>query len=298
MSFPISFYDEIINLLILISGTNNIYELIIFQQNKFLFNDYINELVNLKPNFEINIVKNEKSYREFPYITIDKQIFKFTIITNYQKDTINVNYNIKFSQILDNNLKVMSILLITEVKDNTNKRFVKLKSFYNDYNKTKIYNEKRTNNSETNLKFYIKICYIYSFLQSYYVMKFTCFYSDLEVVKLSKNQIKNILLNKFLKYEDYSQVFQFLDNWLKNDNNLKEKLGTLLKNILWNEVPLNKLFEFIFKFHYMVDKYDLHKSLENSIDSRVKIENSKFILITVKKTQIIIIRMIHPHCLI
>ena len=224
---------------------------------------------------------NQTSWLDlYPNTNIDKQSFNFAVKNKNQNDTLSINYNLKFPKTLDYNLKVMSILSVVNVKDSTDIKSIKLKSFSSDKNQTFIYIE---NNSKSNLciLIHIKICYTYSFIQTYFLLNFASFCKDREIQKLSKNQIKNILINKYLKYDNYSQVIKSLFIWLEDIKNVKSKVNSLLEQILWDKVPQELILEFLLKFHHLIENLELNKILQNSIDSRVNLNYSKFLLKTV-----------------
>jgi hypothetical protein len=220
---------------------------------------------------------------------VDNQTFDFNLYGNSQKDLITLNYNVKYPQISKFNLKNLSVLTVVDLKNDNKKRTSKLKTFCSDNNQTKIFDLDngisyiRDEKNKLNLRIYIKVCYTYSFLQNYILLNFSSYCVDPEIKRLSKNQIKNILLSKHLKYESYSQIFTCLMNWMRDSKNLKGKLNLLLENILWDKCPVTSIVEFIVKHTLIIERYGMMKLFQDCIDSKVTISYSMFNLNKVQK---------------
>jgi len=274
--------QKILQLLCQIRGTDSIYDLIQLYEKKLLSNELLEEMTNLKPNLKIKIRKDDPqlTYKEFPDILIDKQVFTFGLFGNPHKQSLSINYKMKYPHSMENNLKIISVLTVVDVKMEKNKRSVKLKSFCCDKNQTNVFyldegsNFIREDYSKLSLKMYIKVCYTYSFLQNYFLLNFTSFYNNLDVSRLSKNQFKNIIFNPYLKYDNYLQVYRCLTNWLSDQKNMRGKLNILLENVSWDKISDVSMIEFIMQFGPLIEKYELKSFFHNIIDSRMLLLHS------------------------
>ena len=288
----ISDLEHIIKFLSMNRKQNNFFDLLTNEYMKICSEENINEINNLpNPTFllKLNVNEIETYYEEFK---IENQIDsknerKITFVVFYRKTDDSLNIGFKLSQDKnnnnnnENNNKIFGFNIITFISsiiiEEINACQINSKSITN--NKS-LYNIFKMNNfSKTLLKFpnieyltvkiYLKSCYLHSILCSYLLNNFNNLFFDPKISKISKQFFLLILRNKNINFivSSDKKVIAFL-NWLNDEINIKEDLSEIIEVINWENVSLNLLFEFVFKYEKIISNLELEHVFISAVENR------------------------------
>ena len=295
----ISDLEHIIKFLSMNRKQNNFFDLLTNEYMKICSEENINEINNLpNPTFllKLNVNEIETYYEEFK---IENQIDsknerKITFVVFYRKTDDSLNIGFKLSQDKnnnnnnnENNNKIFGFNIITFISsiiiEEINACQINSKSITN--NKS-LYNIFKMNNfSKTLLKFpsieyltvkiYLKSCYLHSILCSYLLNNFNNLFFDPKISKISKQFFLLILKNKNINFivSSDKKVIAFL-NWLNDEINIKEDLSEIIEVINWENVSLNLLFEFVFKYEKIISNLELEHFFISAVENREIVINN------------------------
>jgi hypothetical protein len=284
----------VIDLLFHIRGTQNIYELIINEFYRVNSTDTIEELSAIRPSLKVKLNASEIThlYKEYNDINLEKQSFTFIIYHKKVDNSLNLAYKIHFPTKSNSNLKILTILAITDFKQckilkQTSTRIVSShKNLNSIFNKSNFLNY-FIDSLEISIKVYLRVCYTHSAIQHYYLLNFSSFYNDTMINKLTRNNLFAIFQNKYLKRNSEDEIVIAFCNWFVDEKNLSEDVMSVIEIIYWKEVSLEVIFEFIIKFARIIDKYQLQGVFSNVIENKLSqasnsvknsIENVKYCL--------------------
>jgi hypothetical protein len=300
--------------------TQNFFELLTFEYMSLFSHESINELNNVpNPTFQmkINVDDIENYYEEFPInFNINNKNIIFVVFYKISDDSFNIcmkfgdNKNNKRNYNNNENyenfcFKIFTFLSIVKVSyGNFSKPFssqtnlkslsnnksmhniFKLTNFTSAINKTKLMKENLnlSNNSNSNYFFFsinLKLCYIHSFLTSYFLRNYSKLCKLKEINKVSKQLLILVLKNKYLDKTNENDIVIGINNWLNDEINLKEDITELIDGIKWENVDDEYIFEFIIKYSNMIVGNEL---IENFLINgfQKKYNNAFFILKMIK----------------
>ena len=113
--------------------------------------------------------------------------------------------------------------------------------------------------SNLNLVINLKFCIIDSFLICFLKSAFDEIY-NINSIKLLPPSIFNVLLSNSNFKEDYMLIA--IMKWLSDNTNDTDKIIDVLDKLDWKKVPLGRIFEFVIKFPYTIER---NESVENCI---------------------------------
>ena len=287
----ISLYD--------IYKTQNFFELLTLEYMSLFSHESISELNNApNPTFQmkINVDDIENYYEEFPInFNINNKNIIFVIFYKISDDSFNIcmkfgdNKNNKGNINNENYenfcFKIFTFLSIVKVSyGNFGKTFssqtnlkslsnnksmhniFKLTNFTSAINKAKLMKENLnlSNNNNSNYFFFsinLKLCYIHSFLTSYFLRNYSKLCKLKEINKISKQLLILVLKNKYLDKASENDIVIGINNWLNDEINLKEDITELIDGIKWENVDDEYIFEFIIKYSNMIVGNELIENL-------------------------------------
>ena len=299
--------------------TQNFFELLTLEYMYLFSHESISELNNVpNPTFQmkINVDDIENYYEEFPInFTINNKNIIFVIFYKISDDSFNICMKFgdnKNNKVNNNNenyenfcFKIFTFLSIvkvsygsfckpfssqTNLKSLSNNKSMhnifKLTNFTSAINKTKLMKENLnlSNNSNSNYFFFsinLKLCYIHSFLTSYFLRNYSKLCKLKEINKVSKQLLILVLKNKYLDKTNENDIVIGINNWLNDEINLKEDITELIDGIQWENVDDEYIFEFIIKYSNMIVGNEL---IENFLINgfQKKYNNALFILKMIK----------------
>ena len=267
--------EEIVNFLMLKRNQQDFFYLLSNEYLRIISEENINELNNLpNPTFilKININEVDNYYEEFSLNNLftNNDIFKLILIVYYKKNEDSFNVSIKLSK--NNNIitsfDIMTFLSLATIDELNNKQ-INVKSLSNNKSMHEIYkitNFKKSRNNQYSkinsgsndyitFKLFLKPCYIYILLSNYLYYNLENLYNNENIAKLNKNLL-SIIISKFylnnkegLNLKNNNDIIvEFLINWLNDEINIVEDISDIIKNILWENVSLSKIFEFFIKY--------------------------------------------------
>lgn len=291
-------YLKIIIILHKIRGTTNIYDLIVNEYSRLSSEETIEEFLNYKPTFKIKFrSKVNYFYKEFDEIITDNQFLTFIAYYKNKEDLLNLSFKMMFPQNSQNNLKILTVLTVVNVKNELDRKQVNVRSvsFHKHLNnifsipKLSLYMEERKKilkNEKFSIHIRIKVSYLHSGILNYYLTNFYSFSMENEITKLSKYTLYAILQNKFISSNTENLVIA-LSNWLNNEKNYNNDVLCLIELIRWDTLSLESLMEFMLKFGNLIENSHLNPFFSKIVDSKISemIKNSKNILIKILGVQ-------------
>ncbi len=285
-------YIKIIIILHKIRGTTNIYDLIVNEYSRLSSEETIEEFLNLKPTFKIKF-KNKINhfYKEFNDIVTDNQFLTFIAYYKNKEDLLNLSFKMMFPQNKENNLKILTVLSVVNVKNDTEKKQVNVRSVSFHKHSNNIFSLPKLSNymedrkkllkkEKFSIQLRIKISYLHSGILNYYLTNFDSFSMDNEITKLSRNTLYAVFQNKYI-VSNNDNLMTALCNWLNNEKNYNDDILSLIELIRWDTMTLEGIMEFMLKFGKLIENSHLKPLFSNIIDSKLSemLKNSKNILI-------------------
>ena len=285
--------EEIVKFLMQKRNQKDFFYLLSNEYLRIISEENINELYNLpNPTFilKININEIDDYYEEYSLNNLFSlnDNFKIILIVYYKKNEDSFNVSIKLSK-NNKNIKlffdILTFLSLAIIDELNNKQInVKSLSFNkSQYEIFKLTNFKKNinnkyinNTSEKNdyftFKLFLKPCYIYILLSNYLYFNLENLNDNENITKLNKNLLSIIISKYYLnKKEELNSnnncdiIVEFLINWLNDEINIVEDISDIIKNIIWENVSLSKIFEFFIKYSTNFSQDDIEYIFSKSL---------------------------------
>ena len=285
--------EEIVKFLMQKRNQKDFFYLLSNEYLRIISEENINELYNLpNPTFilKININEIDDYYEEYSLNNLFSlnDNFKIILIVYYKKNEDSFNVSIKLSK-NNKNIKlffdILTFLSLAIIDELNNKQInVKSLSFNkSQYEIFKLTNFKKNinnkyinNTSEKNdyftFKLFLKPCYIYILLSNYLYFNLENLNDNENITKLNKNLLSIIISKYYLnKKEEINSnnncdiIVEFLINWLNDEINIVEDISDIIKNIIWENVSLSKIFEFFIKYSTNFSQDDIEYIFSKSL---------------------------------
>ena len=292
-TIELNILNEIVNFLIQQRNQKDFFYLLSNEYLRIISEENINELYNLpNPTFilKININEIDDYYEEYSLNNLFSlnDNFKIILIVYYKKNEDSFNVSIKLSK-NNKNIKlffdILTFLSLAIIDELNNKQInVKSLSFNkSQYEIFKLTNFKKNinnkyinNTSEKNdyftFKLFLKPCYIYILLSNYLYFNLENLNDNENITKLNKNLLSIIISKYYLnKKEELNSnnncdiIVEFLINWLNDEINIVEDISDIIKNIIWENVSLSKIFEFFIKYSTNFSQDDIEYIFSKSL---------------------------------
>ena len=268
-----SFFSLLSNEYMKISSEESLSEINNLPNPTFLLKLDINDIDNYYEEFEIeNHINNNEQ--------------KTVLILNYKKIEDSFNISLKLTNIdksnnkslKNNNFDILTFLTSSSIEE-MDIRQNNIKSISNNKSKQEIFKINNfskslsfVNNKYLTLKIYLKPCYTHSMLCNYLFYDFDNIYNNKNIYKINKNLL-NIIIRKKIQNnlnKNMDKIVICLLNWLDNEMNIREDISEIIENIVWNDVSLFLLFEFIIKCAKNISDKQLNNIFMNAFKGRSK----------------------------
>ena len=268
-----SFFSLLSNEYMKISSEESLSEINNLPNPTFLLKLDINDIDNYYEEFEIeNHINNNEQ--------------KTVLILNYKKMEDSFNISLKLTNIdksnnkslKNNNFDILTFLTSSSIEE-MDIRQNNIKSISNNKSKQEIFKINNfskslsfVNNKYLTLKIYLKPCYTHSMLCNYLFYDFDNIYNNKNIYKINKNLL-NIIIRKKIQNnlnKNMDKIVICLLNWLDNEMNIREDISEIIENIVWNDVSLFLLFEFIIKCAKNISDKQLNNIFMNAFKGRSK----------------------------
>ena len=268
-----SFFSLLSNEYMKISSEESLSEINNLPNPTFLLKLDINDIDNYYEEFEIeNHINNNEQ--------------KTVLILNYKKIEDSFNISLKLTNIdksnnkslKNNNFDILTFLTSSSIEE-MDIRQNNIKSISNNKSKQEIFKINNfskslsfVNNKYLTLKIYLKPCYTHSMLCNYLFYDFDNIYNNKNMYKINKNLL-NIIIRKKIQNnlnKNMDKIVICLLNWLDNEMNIREDISEIIENIVWNDVSLFLLFEFIIKCAKNISDKQLNNIFMNAFKGRSK----------------------------
>jgi len=268
-----SFFSLLSNEYMKISSEESLSEINNLPNPTFLLKLDINDIDNYYEEFEIeNHINNNEQ--------------KTVLILNYKKIEDSFNISLKLTNIdksnnkslKNNNFDILTFLTSSSIEE-MDIRQNNIKSISNNKSKQEIFKINNfskslsfVNNKYLTLKIYLKPCYTHSMLCNYLFYDFDNIYNNKNIYKINKNLL-NIIIRKKIQNnlnKNMDKIVICLLNWLDNEMNIREDISEIIENIVWNDVSLFLLFEFIIKCAKNISDKQLNNIFMNALKGRSK----------------------------
>ena len=192
---------------------------------------------------------------------------------------LNLSFKMLFPQNSEFNLKILTLLSVLSIKNDSDKKQVNVNSislhkhFNNIFSLPKLskYMDDRISQKKdemVSIHIHIKVCYLHSAILNFYIQNFNYFYEDYDISKFSMNTLYSIYQNKYLN-SDPDKLVQGMSNWMNDEKNYNDDVQRILELINWEFVSLECLLEFSIKFGEFIERCQIKDTFSKLIETKL-----------------------------